>query len=584
MRGDLRLGDWIVSPRRECIRRGGDSVHVHPKPMAVLQRLAEAGGEVVTREELFEAVWPGVIVTDDALTQCIVELRKAFGDSARQQAVIQTVPKVGFRLVPSVRREGVEEPVIAVLPFVNMSSDPEQEYFSDGISEELINLLAKTPGLRVISHTSAFSFKQRPTAIPEIARQLGVSHVLEGSVRKSGDRVRITAQLVETRSDTHLWSRNYDRDLAEIFAIQDDIARRVVRKVRVTLLRDMPRSAPVDPEAYRLFLLGRSRLNAYDFPAALDNFRRSIAIEPNFAQGHVAIAACFGARTFFGELPPKDGYARISEALQRATDCDGGAAEVDRPLAEKHFYYDWDWAKAEAAFKRALERVPSDAHCYQLYAWFLTAMRRWDEARERIGRSLELEPLSPSVYLTASNIEYFAGCHSRAIDHCRRALEFSPEHPLALSQMGWSFLQTGDFESALAVMERSVQIAPDNSYFRWLLGYAYAVTGRVDGAREMIRDLHARSQRQYVVPFGFAVIHAGLGEFDVALAWLEKAYEERNGWMVYLDVAPSLDPLRGEPRFRRLLADMRFPGSGATQSAGNSTSSGSGSSRTPKAS
>jgi len=584
MRGDLRLGDWIVSPRRECIRRGGDSVHVHPKPMAVLQRLAEAGGEVVTREELFEAVWPGVIVTDDALTQCIVELRKAFGDSARQQAVIQTVPKVGFRLVPSVRREGVEEPVIAVLPFVNMSSDPEQEYFSDGISEELINLLAKTPGLRVISHTSAFSFKQRPTAIPEIARQLGVSHVLEGSVRKSGDRVRITAQLVEVRSDTHLWSRNYDRDLAEIFAIQDDIARRVVRKVRVTLLRDMPRSAPVDPEAYRLFLLGRSRLNAYDFPAALDNFRRSIAIEPNFAQGHVAIAACFGARTFFGELPPKDGYARISEALQRATDCDGGAAEVDRPLAEKHFYYDWDWAKAEAAFKRALERVPSDAHCYQLYAWFLTAMRRWDEARERIGRSLELEPLSPSVYLTASNIEYFAGCHSRAIDHCRRALEFSPEHPLALSQMGWSFLQIGDFESALAMMERSVQIAPDNSYFRWLLGYAYAVTGRVDGAREMIRDLHARSQRQYVVPFGFAVIHAGLGEFDVALAWLEKAYEERNGWMVYLDVAPSLDPLRGEPRFRRLLADMRFPGSGATQSAGNSTSSGSGSSRTPKAS
>jgi serine/threonine-protein kinase len=584
MRGDFCLGDWIVSPRRECVRRGGGSVHVHPKPMAVLQRLADAGGEVVTREELFEAVWPGVIVTDDALTQCIVELRKAFGDSARQQAVIRTVPKVGFCLVPPVRRAGDDVPVIAVLPFVNMSPDPEQEYFSDGISEELINLLAKTPGLRVISHTSAFSFKRRPTPIPEIARRLGVTHVLEGSVRQSGDRVRITAQLVETRSDTHLWSRNYDRDLSGIFSIQDDIAQRVVGKVRATLLRNVPKSAPVDPEAYRLFLLGRFHLNAYDFPAALENFRRSIAIEPNFAQAHVAIAAYYGGRTFFGELPPREGYARISEALERALDCAGGSAGVDRPLAEKYFYHDWDWAKAEAAFERALERVPSDAHCYQLYAWFLTAMRRWDEARDRVERALALEPLSPAVYLTASNIEYFAGRHRRAIEHCHRALELSPEHPLALSQMGWSLLRMDAFEAALEALERSVGLAPGNSYFRWLLGYGYAVAGRTNRAREVIGELHIRGERQYVMPFGFAVIHAGLGEHGTALDWLERAFAERNGWMVYLDVAPSLDPLRGEPRFRRLLARMRFPAGGAAQSAGNSTSKGSGSSRTPKAS
>jgi serine/threonine-protein kinase len=582
MRGDFRLGDWIVSPRRECIRRGADLVHVHPKPMAVLQCLADAGGEVVTREELFEAAWHGVIVTDDALTQCIVELRRAFGDSGREQAVIRTVPKVGFQVVLPVKRARGEGPIVAVLPFVNMSSDPEQEYFSDGISEELINLLAKTPGLRVISHASAFSFKHRSIAIPEIAGQLGVSHVLLGSVRKSGDRIRVTAQLVETRSDTHLWSRNYDRDLSGIFEIQDDIAQRVVEKVRVTLLRDPPKSAPVDPEAYRLFLLGRFHFNAYRFPAALENFRRSIAVEPNFAQAHVAIAAYYGARTFFGELPPKDGYARITEALERAMDCDGGSTGVDRPLAEKHFYYDWAWARAEAAFERALERVPSDAHCYQLYAWFLAAMRRWDEARDRIERSLEFEPLSPSVYLTAANIEYFSGRHRRAIAQCQRALELSPDHPLALSQMGWSFLQSGEFESAIARMEQSIQLAPDNTYLRWLLGHAYAVAGRSHQAREMIRDLHDRASRQYVMPFGFAVIHAGLGEHGAALDWLEQAYEERNGWMVYLDVAPMLDPLRGESRFQRLLARLRFPGGDAAQSGRNSTSNGSGSRRTPK--
>jgi tetratricopeptide (TPR) repeat protein len=448
----------------------------------------------------------------------------------------------------------------------------------------LINLLAQTPVLRVISHTSAFSFKHRETSIPDIARQFGVSHVLEGSVRKSGDRVRVTAQLVETRTDTHLWSRQYDRDLAGIFEIQDDIARRVAEEVRTTLLRDVPKTAPVDPEAYRLYLIGRFHFNAYEFPEALDNFRRSVAIEPTFVKAHVAIAAYYGGRTFFGELSPREGYARITEALERASNCDGGSAVVDRPLAEKLFYYDWDWEQAEAAFERALARVPSDAHCYQLYAWFLAAMRRWDEAREHIDKSLDLEPLSPSVYLTASNIEYFAGRHRRAIEQCRRALELSPEHPLALSQMGWSLRQMGDFDGALAAMKRSVRLAPGNSYLLWLLGHACAVAGRVEQAREIVRDLHVRAGRQYVMPFGFAVIHAGLGERQVAIDWLQRAYEERNGWMVYLDVAPSLDPLRGEPRFQRLLARMRLPGRKADQSARNSTSFGSGSSRSPKAS
>jgi serine/threonine-protein kinase len=603
MRADFRLGDWTVRPRRECIERGGNIVHVHSKPMAVLECLAAAGGEVVTRDELFEAVWPGLVVTDDALTQCVVELRKAFGDSARDAQIIRTVPRVGFCLIPPV--SGVdearpaaggkwkllvigvlaaiviifalyklvltgEEPAttaatekeqtsIAVLPFVNMSSDPEQEYFSDGISEELLNLLAKIPELRVISHTSAFTFKGKDIDVPTIARQLGVTHILEGSVRKAGNEIRITAQLVEARSDTHLWSQTYDRDFREVFAIQDEIARHVVDEVEVTLLGGYPRSAPADPEAFRLYLLGKYHRDKYEFPEAMQYFQQAIALDPQYAQAHLALAEMYGGNTFFGYMSPRQGYAKIKDEIARVLEIDDKLAEVQSLIAEMNFYFDWEWESAEEAFQRAISLIPSEANTHKLYAWFNMAMGRVEKAQGAIRRGLELEPLAPDMYLTASNVFYMAGLHEQAIARCQEALELSPNHSLALSQIGWSYLQMGLLDEAISVMERSVNSSPALVQNLWMLGHAYAVAGKSTEAREVLRELHDRAEEQYVPPFGFALVHVGLGEKDEAMDWLEKAYEDRNGWMVSLNVNALLDPLRDEARFQGLLERMNFP-------------------------
>jgi len=603
MRDDFRVGDWIIRPRHECIERGGGVVHIHPKPMAVLECLAAAAGEVVTRDELFEAVWPGVFVTDDALTQCVVELRKAFGDPARDPQIIKTIPKVGFCLVPPVMvldeepaasggklkfmiigvlavavaifafhrlvlidEESATTAVVAeegasivVLPFVNMSSDPEQEYFSDGISEQLLNLLAKTPDLKVISHTSAFSFKGKEIDIPTIAQRLNVTHVLEGSVRKAGNQVRITAQLVDARSDTHLWSQTYDREFADIFTIQDDIAKHVVGEIEITLRGAYPRSVPVDPEAYRLYLLGKYHFNKYEFPKALQYFQQAIALDPQYAQVHLYTASCYGGMTFFGYMSPREGYEKVKAEIALALKIDDKLPMAHRSVASANFYFDWNWEVAEEAFQRAVSLLPGFADTYQTYAWFLTAMDRTEEAQAMIKRGLEFEPLAPSMYTTASNVFYMARLHDQAIAQNQKALELSPKYPLALSQIGWSYLQTGRFEEAIEHMEQSVGLSPDNTQLLWMLGHAYAVAGETDLAQEVLSDLHELADSRYVMPYGIAVIHTGLGEKSEALDWLEKAYEERNGWMVYLQVAPRLDTLRDEPRFQDLLARMNFP-------------------------
>jgi len=561
MRGDFRLGEWTVSPRRECILRGDISVRIHPKPMAVLVCLARSGGEVVTRRELFDSVWPGVIVTDDALTQCIVELRKAFGDSAREQKIIRTVPKVGFCLALPVRKpDAGTQPSIAVLPFLNMSADPEQEYFSDGISEELINLLAKTPGLKVISQTSAFSFKNRKLDVPTIAQKLGVSHVLEGSVRWSASRTRVTAQLVEARSDSHIWSQTYDRDFSEIFAIQDEIAQNVVDEVKVTLFGARPRSVQVSPEAYRLYLLGRYHLHNWEASRARSNFREAIKTDPRFAQAHLAIAICYALETFTGFLSPREGYSKIEAEIESALQSDGNLPEIHRTVAEMEFYYKWNWQAAESAFLRAISEVPSDAHAHQLYAWFLAAMARTDEAMAIIRRGLELEPLSAAMYLTASNVCYLAGLYDQAISQCEKALEHSPDNPLVLAEIAWSQLQVGRFDETIDRLERSVRMEPGNMQHLWSLGHAYGVAGMAGKAEGVLQRLHDMAGERYVLPFGIALVHAGLGQADRAIDWLEKAYDERNGWMVYLRVEPRLDPLRSHPRFRALLGRMNFPG------------------------
>ncbi len=451
---------------------------------------------------------------------------------------------------------------IAVLPFVNMSDDPGNEYFSDGISEELLNLLAQIPELRVISRSSAFSFKGKDIAIPTVAEQLNIAYVLEGSVRKVGNRVRITAQLIEARSDTHLWSESYDRTLDDVFAIQDEIAANVVEQLKITLLNPVPTSKEVNPEAHRLYLLGQYHLYKWkpaDLEKAVRYFQQAIELDPQYAQPHVALAIYYGAIGFWGYMPPRFAFEKERAAAARALDIDSNLASAHAEHAQVYFLFDWDWEKAEEKFQRALSLNSNYADAHQFYAWFLVTMGRTEEAHTSIRRALELDPLAIFAYNTAADVFYMSRQYDQAITQLHVALDLSPNDPYVLCRIGWSHLQKGMFTEAIGEMEQAVTLSPDIIEHHWMLGHAYAVAGKTAEARKILDDLHALAEKQYILPFAFAVMHTGLGENDEALAWLERAYQDRNAWMVYLQVAPWLDPLRSDPRFQDLLRRMNFP-------------------------
>jgi len=451
---------------------------------------------------------------------------------------------------------------IAVLPFVNMSDDPGNEYFSDGISEELLNLLAQIPELRVISRSSAFSFKGKDIAIPTVAEQLNIAYVLEGSVRKVGNRVRITAQLIEARSDTHLWSESYDRTLDDIFAIQDEIATNVVEQLKITLLNPVPTSKEVNPEAHRLYLLGHYHLYKWE-PANLEKakryFQQAIELDPQYAQPHVGLAKYYGAIAFWGYMPPREASEKQRAEAALALEIDSNLASAHAEHAQVYFHFDWDWEKAEEKFQQAISLNSNYAFTYNIYAWFLVAMGRTEEAHTSIRRALELDPLAIFAYNTAADVFYMSRQYDQAITQLHVALDLSPNDPYVLARIGWSHLQKGMFTEAIGEMEQAVTLSPDIIEHHWMLGHAYAVAGKTAEARKILDDLHALAEKQYILPFAFAVMHTGLGEFDEALAWLERAYQDRNAWMVYLQVGPWLDPLRSDPRFQDLLRRMNFP-------------------------
>lgn len=446
MRADFRLEDWTVRPLRDCIERGDEVVHIHPKPMAVLEALAAAGGEVVTREELFEKVWPGTIVTDDALTQCIVELRKAFGDSAQEARVIKTIPKVGFCLVTPITflddeaqddgqrhrfwegrslilgvfliavagallvlagqrfrgapvEPGTAKPVsIAVLPFADLSETGDQQWFTDGLSEELINMLARIDGLQVTNRTSSFHFRDPDEDLRLIADTLGVSHVLEGSVRRDGEQLRVTAQLIDAGSGYHLWSEAYDRELENVLVLQQDISMAVIGALLESLgsqLGAVPGVAEViNNEAHDAVLMGRhlvARRTLEDVQAAMGEFEKAIAIEPDYALAHAELAT---AIRLFWNLGGDIGRL---EAIKRAKAHAEEALELDPGLAEAWAAAAWvqDTVEGRIEFNRkAIDANPSYAYAYVWLGRDLYYAGRYKESFEALEKAISLDPLS----------------------------------------------------------------------------------------------------------------------------------------------------------------------------------------------
>ncbi|HEV8362186.1 MAG TPA: protein kinase [Gemmatimonadaceae bacterium] len=456
---------------------------------------------------------------------------------------------------------------VAVLPFDNMSADPENEYFSDGMTEDIITQLSKIRGLRVMSRTSTMRFKKHSQSLREIGRELGVSHILEGSVRRAGNKVRIVAQLIDAQTDDHLWADTYDRDMSDIFAIQLEVAERIAEKLHAQLsATDRSRLAkkPTDDmEAYNLFLLGRHHYNKVtpeDFSKASDYMRKAIARDPNFARAYASLAeAQFYLGLGYWGIRPHDMLPEGFKLGSKALELDPNSAEAFVVVALYRMFYEYKWNEAAAALARAIELNPSSSLIRLYNAMYLSAVGRFDESVDQADLACQLDPSAMVVRGNATWILYLAGKMEQAVADSRSLRELEPTSAHGAFSHGLVCAQSGHEEEAVAAFRDAVTLAPGATLYLVMLAYALAVAGESGEAYAILGDLKTREASEFIWPMGLAMAYAHLGEESTALDYLERAYEERVGWMMLIGREPALDVLRSTPRFRSLLQKIGPP-------------------------
>ncbi len=451
---------------------------------------------------------------------------------------------------------------LAVLPFENLTGDPGQDYFSDGLTDELITQLGRLhpDRLRVIARSSAMQYRNQAAPIEAMARELGVDFVLEGSARREGSRVRIAATLIQARDRTQRWSQSFDRELAGILTLQNDVARGVSEALAITLLpaaqARLASARQVSPEAYEAYLMGQSRerrLTRADLDRALEYFEAALKIDPSFALAHYAVGRVWGARLQIGLITREEEGGRSEAALKRALALDDSLPEGHMALANRATWTDWEWAAAETSFRRALDLNPSLAEAHSFYSHYLYIMGRPKEGAAEMQRALALDPLNDLIQQFYGMTLRFSHRFDDAIAHSRRVLETTPNSPSAWNALTESYYQLGRYEEAVSA-RRSVFGTRGDPAMSEAFNQGYAADG-YRGAWLRLAEVQAARQQSWVAAQGF--VHAG--QTDRALHWLEQAYETRNPNLPYISVAPVFDALRGEPRFRALLQKMKLP-------------------------
>ena len=456
---------------------------------------------------------------------------------------------------------------IAVLPLKNLSGDPEQAYFTDGMTEALTAELGQIEALKVISRTSAMHYKATDKLLPEIARELNVEALLEGSVLQAGDEVRITLQLVHGHTDRQLWSRNFERELRDILALQGDVARAIAEEIQIALTPEaetrFTRARTVDPEVYRLWLKGNfhlSRMNYESFRRGLASYQEAIGRNPDYAPAYAGLAwAYIHLGGVHGSVKPNDVFPLAKEAAERALALDHTVAEAHLALARIRAMYDWDWAGAERAFKEGIALDPSATFGRLSYANFLTALGRSQESIEIGRQTLDLDPVSPNAYSELAFSHMNAGRHDEALELWREALEINPDYAPPRYGIGKIYAKRGDFDKALEQVAELERRQPESPTVMGFAGRMYGFAGRQTEARALLSRLLQRRGQEYLPASRPADIYIGLGEHEEALRWLELAYEERDVAMVWLKESMVYESLRHHPRFQALLDRMDFP-------------------------
>jgi TolB-like protein len=564
MGAEFRLGQWLVEPSLNTVSRNGSSIHLEPKVMEVLVCLARRPGEAVPKDQLLQTVWPETFVTDDVLIRSISELRRVFEDDARDPQIIQTIPKRGYRLVANVDANtspatSVTRDSIAVLPFINMSADAENEYFADGITEEIINALAQIKELHVVARSSAFSFKGKHVDPRTVGEQLNVRTVLEGSVRKAGSRLRITAQLVSAADGYHLWSERYDREMTDVFAIQEQIASSIAQRLEVSLddgQQSFFKSGTRSLEAFKFYGQGRSLFfqRGPRLFAAIDCLRKAVELDPNYASAWSSLADALNTIAFYGFAKPDVSLPRAREAAGRAIELDPRLAEAHASLALSHLFVDWDWPAAERAFLRSFELKPQNSVARSWYGMYFLqwGSGRFEEGLAQARKAVEIDPLSAwSRGILA--ITYLTIDTQKAVETALEALRIDPESYLGRWVQMTGLTASDHYAEAAEIGELALRLFGRPLWFMASLARCYAHLGRPDDARAVYMELSWRAKREYVAPLFLAVAAFAAGEREEGIQWAQDADRIGDPTLLAGRYWPDFSDLREDARFQKIL-------------------------------
>ena len=622
----LRFGTFEVDVPAGELRKNGIKLKLQEQPFQVLCMLLERRGEVVTREELRNRLWQAdtFVDFDHGVNAAIKRVRDALGDPPDSPRFVETLARRGYRFIAPVHAQGTQRvaqprafglprnveavrPVyllglagaaavilalvvalngvggyrwrpglggkriesLAVLPLENLSRDPDQEYFSDGMTDALIADLSNIGALRVTSRTSSMRYKKVSKSLPEIGRELNVDGVVEGSIMRSGNRVRITVRLIQVPTDQHIWVETYERDLGDVLKLQSEVAEAVAQKVRMRLTpahQARLRSAPVvNPEAYEAYLKGRFYgANVTGTLAALKQaqgyYEDAVQKDPTFALAYVGLADCYLDLGAYRRLPPQEAYRQGSEAIHKALQLDGALGEAYSSLGYLDWQYGWNWQTAERELRYAVELNPNYIEGHEALVWYLAWSGRRGEALAEVEKMRRLDPAYPFASLQESGVYYHQRDYKSLVEAAKRSVAANPN--------GWSshyFLAVGYEGSgwpaqAVSEYQQAVELSQRDSDARAGLAHAYATMGKRADAEKILTELQRQSKVTYVSPYMIAVIYAGLGQNDKAFEFLEKAYQEKSPDIPYfLKADLRIDTLRSDPRFQDLMYRMNFP-------------------------
>lgn len=606
-----RFGVFEIDTASRELWKHGRDLRLQGKPFEVLITLIERQGQLVTRKELQERLWPSdtFVEFETGLNNAISRLRQTLGDSADSPRFIETIPRRGYRFIAPVLPVASVEPVavpvpppqasrrwmallggaavvalvtflayreyrprsipptrsLAVLPFATGGTDDaeDHEYVAFGVTDALISELSRDRGLRVISQTSVQTYRGHRKPLPQIARELGVSTIVEGSIVSEGTQVRVTVQLIDASNDTHLLTRVYRREADKILAAHDEVARAAASDIR-SFLTDAPETPPavvtkVDPRVREAHLKGRFFLSQGTEAGRLRGrtfFEEALAIDPAHAPSHAGMADFY---ILTDSVPSQVAVPRARTHALRAIELDPSLADAHASLAYLYYYGDWNWTAAEQAFERALDLDPSHTHARRRYGMFLSAMGKQERAIEQVQRVLEMDPLSVPALDSAAQVWLHARNAERLLQQGRRILEISPSSPQAFEHETAGRVLLKDYPNALAAATTGLERSNGDPLFLVLRGYVEGALGYDAASKKTLAELHQRATKGFIPPFFLAVACIGARQFDQALEWLERGYAAQDTYMVFIRSSPFLDPIREDPRFQDLLRRMKFP-------------------------